>query len=141
MKTPISLIVFISFVNLLFMAGCDPGDTKLVLINNSTDTVYFQVRLCRDTIRKFAIVENNEKVKDSDLNILKINEERHFGVLGKWESVINRCDDSLLRVYFFSKNLVKTAGMDSIIKYQLYSKKKKLSVKDLENLNWRITYP
>lgn len=58
-----------------------------------------------------------------------------------WEYVINeKCKDSTLRVFFFSNDLIKDAGKDSIMKYQLYSQKFKLKVKDLEELNWRVVY-
>ena len=48
--------------------------------------------------------------------------------------------DSKVRIYFFKKELVDNLSKDSFLKRQVYSKKYKLTVKDLEKMKWNVTY-
>ena len=130
------------FSTLLFILGCDPHDGKLTLINNSTDTIYYTIAYGRDSILNYPIVEKNGEEDFLYSNYLSPKEEIHIPVMDTWEYYINeKCKDSTLRVFFFNKDLIKTAGKDSIMKHHLYSKREKLKLKDLEKLKWRITYP
>ena len=128
------------FSSCLFMANCDPHDGKLILINTTSDTIYYSVAYCRDSILNYPIFENNGKIDFLYSNYMNPKEEINIPVMGKWEYFINECRDSSLRIFFFNENLIKTVGKDSIMKYQLYTKFKKLKVMDLEKLKWRVVY-
>lgn len=133
-------IVFL-LIMMLSVAGCDPHDGKLTLVNNSNDTIYYDVAYCRDSIISYPLVQKNGKDDYLFSNILEPQSEQHIPVMDTWEYFINeRCEDSTLRVFFFSENLIKTASKDSVMKYQLYSQKLKLKVTDLEKLNWKVVY-
>lgn len=136
--TKYSAIYFILFL----LYSCDPGDGKLILINNSDNSVYYSVELCEDSIRVFPITYKEGKIDTLFSNIIEAKEEKQVvAPMDKWEYFINECKDSTLRIFFFSKELIRTAGKDSIMKHQIYSKRERLKVKDLEKLNWRVTYP
>jgi hypothetical protein len=131
----------VGFIILTFLLGCDPADGKLTLVNSSEDTVYYSVELCEDSIRSFPITYKEGKIDTLFSNILLKGEKQGIPVMDTWEETINgKCKDSTLRIFFFSKDLIQSAGEDSIMKHQLYSKRKKLKVKDLEKLNWRVVY-
>ncbi len=126
----------------LFIAGCDPHDGKLTLVNNTNDTVYYSVAYSSDSIESYPIFEEDGKVNYLFSNILKPNDEHHIPVMDTWEYFINtKCKDSAIRVFFFRNDLIKSASKNSIMNSQLYSKLEKLMVKDLIKLKWRINYP
>lgn len=127
---------------LIFLYSCDPHDGKLTLVNNSDNPIYYSVELCEDSIRAFPITYTEGIIDTLFSNIILSKEEQSIPIMDTWEYFINKtCKDSTLRIFFFSEELIRTAGKDSIMTYQLYSKKKKLNVKDLEKLNWRVSYP
>lgn len=135
----VTLQLYLIFI--LCLVGCDRGDGKLTLINNSTDTIYFDSPYCGDSILSYPIYIKNGKIDTLYSNMILPKQEHHSIVMDSWEYFINtRCKDSTIRVIFFNNTLIKTAGKDSIMKYQLYSKKFKLKVKDLEKLNWEVEY-
>lgn len=132
----------LSFVIIISLFGCDPADGKLTLVNNSNDTVYYSVAGCGDSIGSFPLAYKEGRIDILFSSMLLKNEEYHVPVMDTWEYFINnRCSDSTLKIFFFSKDLIKSAGEDSIMKHQVYSKKERLNVKDLEKLNWRVSYP
>lgn len=130
------------FFTSTFLYSCDPGDGKLILINNSDNTVYYSVELCEDSIKVFPITYKEDRIDTLFSSMIEPKEEQPVAAaMNKWEYFINKCKDSTLRIFFFSEDLIKTAGKDSILRNQLYSKKEKLKVKDLEKLDWRVIYP
>ena len=133
------ILIFIS----IWLTSCDQLDRKLQLFNNSKDTVYF-VENDTNYIYKLPYQINRDSAN------LKFHLDRYIrpfslvpiGVIGNWEESINNSQDSSIYIFFFSKELIKKNSKDSsIVKKQLYSKKVKLKVKDLEKLNWKVTYP
>lgn len=134
-------IIFLFIITTLFVVGCDPHDGKLTIVNNTEDTIFYSFSYDNDSISSYPINQKDGKDNYEDANIIQPKSENHEPIMDTWEDFINTsCKDSALRVFFFSKDLIKTAGKDSIMKYQLSSQKLKLKVKDLEKLNWRIVY-
>jgi hypothetical protein len=139
MKFSRLLIVIIA---VLFIAGCDPHDGKLTLVNNTDDTLFYSFSCDNDSISSYPINQKDGKDNYADSYIIQPKSENHEPVMGTWEYFVNKkCKDSSLRIFFFSKDLIRTAGKDSIMKYQLCSKRERLKVKELEKLHWRIAYP
>lgn len=121
--------------------GCDPYDGKLTLVNSSNDTIYYNVAYCTDSILSYPIGQKDGKDDSMFSNIIRPKDEQHIPVMDTWEFLINeKCKDSTLRIFFFSKDLIRTTGKDSIMKNQLFSKRERLRVKDLEKLNWKVVY-
>ncbi|WP_303310715.1 hypothetical protein [Hymenobacter sp. BT730] len=58
-----------------------------------------------------------------------------------WPDYINHeCKDSLLTIFIFTQAQLAHNTWESLYKKQLYSKKYKLSVQDLERINWQVIY-
>jgi hypothetical protein len=135
---PITILFFLIII--VFIEGCDPKDGKLTLVNTTNDTIFYSLTYDDDDF-SYPIVQKDGKDNYQFSDIIEPNNENHQGVMDTWEYFIdNKSKDSTLRVFFFSKNLIKTAGKDSIMKNQLYSKKINLKVEDLKRLNWRVVY-
>ncbi|MFC0182980.1 hypothetical protein SAMN04515674_108184 [Pseudarcicella hirudinis] len=133
-----NLIIIFILSFLMFTIGCEHQDGKLTLVNNSVDTIYYEVA---DSIIFYPIVEEKGEINYLFSNIIKPKEERNLLITDTWEYFINeRCKDSTLTVFFFTNNLIRTVGKDSIMKYRLYSKRERLKVKDLEKSNWKVFY-
>jgi hypothetical protein len=127
---------------MLFTAGCDPHDGKLTIVNSTDDTIFYSLSYDNDSILFYPINQKNGKDNYKYSDIIQPNSETHELVMDTWEYFINtKCKDSTLRIFFFSKELIETAGKDSIMNHQLFSKREKVKVKDLEKLNWRVTFP
>ena len=136
-----SVAILFCIVIFLFTTGCDPHDGKLTIVYSTDDTIYYSFSYDNDSVSSYPINQKDGKDNYEDAYVVSPNGEHHEPVMDTWESFINtRCKDSTLIVFFFSKDLIKTAGRDSIMKHQLYTKREKLKVKDLENSNWRVTY-
>jgi hypothetical protein len=127
---------------MLFIAGCDPHDGKLTIVNTSDDTIFYSFSYNNDSISSYPINQKDGKDNYEDSYIVQPKSENHELVMDTWENFINKeLKDSTLIIFFFSKDLIRTAGKDSIMRNQLYSKRERVKVKDLESLDWRVTYP
>lgn len=130
-----------TFVILIIVMGCDQYDGKLTLVNNSNDTIYYSLSFDNNSISSFPINQKEGKDNYEEANVILPKSEIHETTMDTWEEFINtRFKDSTLLVFFFTDQLIKVAGRDSIMRNQLYSKKVTLKVKDLEKLNWRVIY-
>ena len=136
-----SVIIITCIAIMLFIVGCDPHDGKLTIANNTDDTIFYSFSYDSDSISSYPIHQKDEKDNYDDSYIVKPKSENHELVMDTWEYFINtKCKDSTLKIFFFSKKLIRKAGKDSIMRKQLYSKRERLKVKDLEKLNWRVVY-
>jgi hypothetical protein len=61
-------------------------------------------------------------------------------VLPFWEEYIKTCDNQKLRYYIIKKDSVDKYGWKEIFKKNIYNKKYLFTIKDLDSLNWSITY-
>jgi hypothetical protein len=134
-KLGIIIIVFNVVVE-----GCDFQDGKLNLINKSKDTIFYIFSFGSDSIDEFPLRISNKKYDYGNSFMIKPLDSQFCLAMDPWENIINKSNDRKLRVFFFKKDLINTAGKDSILNKQLYTKKEKLSVEDLDNLNWRVVY-
>ena len=135
----VTIIFLITII--LFTAGCDPHDGKLTIVNNTDDSIFYSFSYDNDSISSYPINQKDGKDNYEDSYIVLPNSENHEPIMGTWEYFINtKCKDSSLIIFFFSKELLRTAGKDSIMRNQLYSKSERLKVTDLEKLHWRIVY-
>ena len=139
MKSMKHILLYLAAI--LVLISCDRGDGKLKIVNNSDDDIYY-LDQCNDTITSYPIEYKNDKIDSLFSNLLKVKEEYGLIVVNtKWEYFINnQCNDSTIRIYFFKKELVENVDKETFLKRQVYSKKFKLTVKDLERMNWRVVY-
>ena len=128
-------------IAILLLISCDRFDTKLSLENKTNDTIYYLEMYSDDRIEWNPLVKKDGKVDTTISQFIKPKEIKSIAVMGTWEEQILRmAKDSNVRIYFFKKELVENLSKDSFLKRQVYSKKYKLTVKDLEKMKWNVTY-
>ena len=121
---------------------CDPVQ-ELEIVNESNDTIFFELshnrRLEVSPIQK----KNEHDTLWAKMNFALPNQNVKLPLIGKngWNNFINkRCLDSTLTIFFFDDELLKNVSQDSLLQHQLYTKKSRFKVTDLEKLHWRIKY-
>lgn len=137
-----SFIIYISFT--LFVISCDMTNQKLILVNNSDKTVYY--RLLIDTVITYD-THVSEIFSYDSVRPLFANKGKNT-----WEFKINeKSIDSTLYIYIFNSEInntelpnpkgikIKDLNGDIIEKRKFVMKGFK--VKDLDGLNWVVTYP
>jgi hypothetical protein len=123
-------IILMYTVSILFFIECDLNNQKLKLVNNTKHKMYY--RLLTDTLLNY------------DLFLYEISPNDTIWpnfVMGRgervWEQKINtKSKDSNLYIYIFSTNRLN----DGIIRKREY-KRIGFKVKDLDKLNWIVSYP
>ncbi len=127
----------------IVLLGCDPIDSRLKLMNNSDDEIYYSISKV-DSFKKnpLHIIKNDTLFNKSNRILPKSFSSHSLIGLNEWEYFINRdCEDSLLRVYFFEKKLILNSRWDTIVKKQEFSKKIEIKVVELDKIDWEIYYP
>lgn len=114
MKTRMICILVLSG----FLFSCDPQEDRMVIKNNSTDTILFEIRKPNRTV----ILPSREVQPMSQEKVIK---------LSSWESVYdNLKPDSLIYVYISKKN-----NQDSIFYCKGYN------YNQLNSIGWIISFP
>ncbi len=114
----------------VFLIGCDKLDEKLRLVNISAKELFYVVSYKDDLIYN----DNLDINSFPNFDTVKVG---IIGGTGAWEYHINkRGSDSTLFIYIFSEKNIT----EQIIESNLYQKKG-FKVKDLDSLNWIVTYP
>lgn len=132
---------YISLILLIELSSCDLQDGKLTLINNTNDTIFYSLSYGIDSITDYPVSQYNGIDNYNASAIILALDSHMCASMDPWEVVINKSKDSTLSIFFFEKDLIQFVRKDSLMKYQSYSKMKKLKVIDLQKLNWRVTYP
>lgn len=119
------LIIFIG----LLVIKCDVDNKKLLLLNNTDDTIYY--KLLTDTML------------DSDMYLYKIYQDDSTRPLfvrggeGAWEFKIkHESRNNMLYIFIFKTNKLN----DSIIENNNFDRKG-FQINKLDSLNWVVTYP
>jgi hypothetical protein len=128
---------------ILIQYSCDRVDKKLIIQNNTNDTVFYLIL----PQRKIPSIEipffyyRDPKGKYIFEDCLLINEEKKCPIINDlWENYINRLPDGKLKIMFFKKQLLDTTKWERIIKEQLFSKLIERDVEDLKITNWVVKY-
>ena len=134
------LLIIILFCCITFWNSCEQGDSKLIIVNNSNDTVFFITTGERKF--QYSPIQYSEdgNIEWRYTNYLVPHSNQVTSILGQWESSVNDGKDSSLYVFFFKKNLIYNTPKDSLIKYQKYTIMYKYKITDLQKLNWRVVY-
>lgn len=129
------------FLVCIGLTECESRDGKLTLVNTTTDTGFFSFSYHNDSSFSYPINTDKGKINYRESDVLFPKSEKPQIVMDTWEYFINKkCKDSTLIIFFIPKKLMDSVGKDSLMKYHLFSKSKKLKVKDLEELNWRVLF-
>ena len=112
---------------ILICSNCDIDNRKLLIVNNTNDTIYYELQI--DTMMKYDLYLQEILPSDSFRPLFAKGGE------GAWEYKINRLSpDSTLHIYFFNSdditNSINSGGY----------KRMSLKVKDLDSLNWNIEF-
>ncbi|MFP5040287.1 hypothetical protein [Parasediminibacterium sp. JCM 36343] len=133
------------FILFLFLCGCiyDYGDGKLTLINNSKDTVYYKLIWDGDKIlsNKRNLFDTINYIGSHDI-IKPFDSVPSVVDNTSWEEFIeSRFSDSTLKIIFMPKNLLNNRVKDSLTLFHSNYKIYRLTVKQLNKMNWRVSYP
>lgn len=139
---------------LLILIGCmDRVDNRYLTIANNSDKVIYNiispdeslngsghydeylrdpkayVYTKEDSINKFVFLEIKPNIK-MDSNDRPRN----------WDLYFESIDDKKVRLFIIKKDSVDKYGWKEIFKKNIYNKKYLFTIKDLDSLNWKITY-
>ena len=135
------LIIVLPF--LLIKCVVDTFDTRLRIVNKTTETVFinlskndrFTSPVVLDLVKRDTLWDEMRWTPSMD------SSEHIPPSLGSWEKYINeKCQDSTLTVFIFDRNLLRSVPLDTLIVKQLHTKKFTYKAKELERLNWRVEY-
>lgn len=142
--TTINMKYFFFFI--ICFTSCDIYDGKLILYNNSNETIYYVVNefdVGFDSFEYYPLVYKNGKLDTLYSNIILPAEKQHHVSVGyeTWEELMRtQTIDTSINIFFFSEKLIKSVSSDSLLRYQLYTKKMKLKLSDLQKLKWEVKY-
>jgi hypothetical protein len=125
-----------------FILGCDPTDDRLKILNSTNREIFYSIAKSDSFAKSPLFIVHKDTVWES-CNIVLPNSTFNHALIGpnEWEYFINRdCEDSTLRVFFFTKELIIKSSWDSLVRNQVYSKKITATVNELNYLDWKIMY-
>jgi hypothetical protein len=129
----------------VIISGCDPIDDKLVINNQSNDTIYYAFGSQDDltVLNEKDLGVLGIKVSYSNyVNILAPKSNRHeyiTGARGAWERYINQyCDNGQLKIFVFDIDTLRNYPWEEITSNNKYRYKLNLSVNKLNKSNWIV---
>jgi len=114
-----------------------PEDDRLEIKNESSLPIYTydQFTFPDTTIALY----NPSKV---DVNKVLPHGKVHIPTRGSWESTFaERIPSGKLMIFIYDAKTLETTPWDTVRKKYLILKRYDLTLKDLESLNWTVTYP
>ncbi|OXA76471.1 hypothetical protein B0A65_19020 [Flavobacterium frigidimaris] len=100
--------------------------------NNSIYCFYLQHELTTmHSLPEYSFPPHETKAKEDDCNLI---------VKPRWEEYIKTCDNQKIRYYIVKKDSVDKYGWETIFSNNIYNKKYFFTIKELDRLNWTITY-
>lgn len=131
-------LLWIIFSQLL--CGCHYQHHELKIENNSNEVIYYETYFHKD-LDKYDVYNKYQKVYylEDDL-VLNPRDSVRPANRSAWSYDMQTISkDSTLTVAFFNRDTVRKMGWDKMILLKNY-KKVTYSVKQLDSLNWTITY-
>lgn len=151
MKSTNYLFVLI-LSNLLFSCILHRTDNRQLIVKNNSDKTIYSILSPDDKIGssgyydEFMQDENYDYNKDTNSiqfvfsPIWPNHEEENVDRTILWETYFDKIEDKKLRLYIVPHDSVKKYGWYKIFTQNIYVKKYKLSLEDLEKQNWKIEY-
>ena len=135
----IKFLVYLLF--LIPLMGCPnySDDSTIILINNSSDTLlYYDIyKKTDDTLLENSSIYPTEETKKRWM--LLPNSQLLFP--GRFKNLFEEMPDYQYVMFLFEKQTVDSVSWDIIKSNYLVLKRYDLSLADLEDMNWTITYP
>ncbi|MCH7396769.1 hypothetical protein MM236_02165 [Belliella sp. DSM 107340] len=134
----------LSLISIIFLcAGCPESfiepDSKLIIMNNSDKKIIFfdQFNSPKDTL--LSNFPFNLTLENTNSRIIGPNSSATFP--GSYKGILNDYQDDILMLYLFSRDTIERVSWDRIVDEYLILRRYDLTLKDLEDMNWTITYP
>lgn len=129
---------FLSFLALFFTA-CDPPP-------GATVRYIFNIRNKGLTDIKYSVSKSypDTSITDSisaQLNLIHPSKEDKYTTSDKWPEFFSKLPADTLSILFFSPDTVSKYGWKQVQSRYLILKRKDISLQDLENSNYVVTYP
>jgi len=128
------------FIVVLFTLGCNDKDChkEIGIINNSNKSIYiFEYTFYPDTTM---MTYNNPFPGNPHYKTLP-HTENYIQSRDCFESFMTHPQADTSMIFIFDANVIETVPWDTIRAKYLFLKRYDLSLMDLENMNWTITYP
>ena len=114
----------------------DITDNRCIITHNKSQKSIYCFYLNRDLIKmdgppKYSFPPYETKANSDDCNLI---------VKPRWEEYIKTCDEQKIRYYIIKKDSIDKYGWKEIFSKNIYNKKYLFTIKDLDSLNWTITY-
>lgn len=117
------------------MDSCiDPWDFRLKISNNSDKTIFF----CDSYSYPDTSFDYNPFYSPETFRI-NPGETRSDRIRNTWEGKFELMDT--LMIFIFDEETLKTVPWDTIQKKYMILKRYDLSLEDLQEMDWKITYP
>ncbi|MWB95190.1 hypothetical protein GON26_12535 [Flavobacterium sp. GA093] len=140
------------FLFLLFnFCSCDKLDTRELLVRNNSDKVIFSIFSDNDNMNNagfyYEYQDGFDESKRGDYDapfifteIKKGQTVANYDTPRYWDTFFNTLEDKKARLFIVQKDSVDKYGWKEIFKKNIYNKKYLFTIKDLDSLNWTITY-
>lgn len=137
--------IIIYFNTIILLISCDATNTaschKIIkVINNTNKSVYVDYSGGYPET-DFTKLISNPLI--SGATKTKANESNKYGIGNNgecFENTFSRLESGVMQVFVFDGSTLETQGWDYIKANNLVLKRYDLTLKDLENMNWTITY-
>lgn len=143
MKSKNSLFpLIILLIPILFSGTCKRDDEschhRITINNNADEDVFFQVGLIYpDT----TLSDNDNPLPAGNYYKCLANSFAVDFTSSCWESYFYNAPSDTLMIFIFDSNILETVPWDTVCANYMILKRYDLSLKDLQNTNWTITYP
>ena len=135
-------------VILLFIISCDPADNRLRIENTQSYPIYYTYSskeiLEEDVIRIGVNSSVNDSLSRSPDSFYLISPRTISNASltsSKWEAIASESKNGKIYFFFLSKKTLINYSWKEIVRGNKYIGKASYTIKDLKNLDWKITYP
>jgi len=145
MKTKYKIIPLL--FHLLFV-GCDLVDNKLLIVNKSNSNIYIDYS-CDSILTNVDFIRNglyfdsitNDSIYVEETLYIKANSSKHLIERGynEWSRYLEKCNNNLY-LFVFSDSIVNKYSSKEMLRNK-YEKRIRISLNELKEKNWTITYP
>jgi len=133
-------IIYISLGLFLFNSCLDKVELRNVkVLNNSNFDIY-----CLNSSNDYLVNQyggyNDFKIFEKCFKISKDSFGNVYNKPRDWGSYISQCEGGKMRLFFISKDSVKKYGWKRIITKNIYIKRYKLDINDLNKNEWQVEF-
>ncbi|WP_320052879.1 hypothetical protein [uncultured Acetobacteroides sp.] len=130
---------YVIIVLFLFTAvSCDYSDSRLVIKNNSQDTVVFDYAL--DTVLHERTDREINAILEDTIPPFEERNKSIRGVNDWWGIIIEKSKNKKLNLFILKKEDLSNYIWDEIINRKLY-KRYEFTEDELDEINWIVKYP